>query len=256
MAGIDLSKSVLITGATAGIGRALAYKIKALPSKPQVIVAGRRQDRLDELAKAGFETYKMDVGADRVTLKKDVETLLARYPDLDTIILNAGIQREFNFKKEIDLEKIDYEMNINYNSVVALTAYFLSHLLKLGSIGRQSFIVVVTSALSIVPSPKVPNYCASKAAVHSLTLSLRAQLAGTGVNVLEIIPPLVESELHDAEGTTEALSKFWMPLEEFVTVVTKELVAGTPFIGVGRSAEAWDKFEKGKEQIVAQLWKS
>jgi short-subunit dehydrogenase involved in D-alanine esterification of teichoic acids len=82
MPGIDLSKSVFITGATAGIGRALAYKIKALPSKPQVIVAGRRQDRLDELAKDGFETYKMDVGSDRATLKKDVETLLARYPDV------------------------------------------------------------------------------------------------------------------------------------------------------------------------------
>lgn len=82
MPGIDLSKSVLITGATSGIGRALAYKIKALPGEPQVIVAGRRQDRLDELAKAGFETYRMDVGSDRATLKKDVETLLARYPDV------------------------------------------------------------------------------------------------------------------------------------------------------------------------------
>jgi hypothetical protein len=46
-----------------------------------------------------------------------------------------------------------------------------------------------------------------------------------------------------------------MPLEEFVTIVTKELVAGTPIIAVGRSAEVWDKFEKGKEEIVARLWK-
>lgn len=59
-----------------------------------------------------------------------------------------------------------------------------------------------------------------------------------------------------AEGTTEALAKFWMPLEEFVTIVTRELVAGTPFIVVGRSAEAWNKYEKGKEEIVTQLWKA
>ena len=85
MPGIDVSKCVLITGATAGIGRALAYKIRALPSKPQVIVAGRRQERLDELAKEGFETYKMDVGVARPILKKDAETLLAKYPDVGFI---------------------------------------------------------------------------------------------------------------------------------------------------------------------------
>jgi len=248
MPGINLSKSVLITGATAGIGRGLAYSIKQLPHQPQVIVAGRRQDRLDELAKDGFKTYKLDVGADRATLKKDVEELLKEYPDLDTVILNAGIQCEFDFKKGIDLDKLEYEMNVNYNSVVTLTTLFLPHFLKLGLQGRQTFLVTVTSGLSILPSPKVPNYCASKAAVHSLTLSLQAQLAGTGVNVLEIIPPLVESELHDREGTTEALSKIWMPLEEFVTIVTKGLVAGTPYICAGRSEHMWNKFEKGKEE--------
>lgn len=256
MPGIELSKCVLITGATAGIGRALAYAIRQLPSKPQVIATGRRQDRLDELAKDGFETYNLDVGADRATLQRMVEELLARYPDLDTIILNAGVQREFNFRKEIDLDKIEYEMKINYNSTVALTTYFLPHLLKLGSQGRQTFLVPVTSGLAIIPGPRVPNYSASKAAVHSLTLSLQAQLVGTGVNVLEIIPPLVESELHDAEGTTEALSKIWMPLEEFVPIATRGLVAGTPHIVVGRSEDAWNRFEKGKDEIVARLYKA
>ncbi len=82
MPGINLSKCVLITGATAGIGRALAYSIKKLPHEPQVIVAGRRQDRLDELAKDGFKTYKLDVGTDRATLKKSVEELLKEYPEV------------------------------------------------------------------------------------------------------------------------------------------------------------------------------
>jgi len=250
MPGMNLSKCVLITGATAGIGRGLAYSIKQLPHQPQVIVAGRRQERLDELAKDGFKTYKLDIGADRATLKKNAEEILKEYPDLDAIILNAGIQRVYNFKKDMDLDKLEYEMNVNYNSVVVLTSYFLPHFLKLGSQGRETFLVTVTSGLAILPSPLVPNYCATKAAVHALTLCLQGQLAGTGVNVLEIIPPLVESELHDTDGTTEALSKIWMPLEEFVSIVTKGLVAGTPYICAGRSEEVWNKYEKGKEEIV------
>lgn len=82
MPGMNLSKCVLITGATAGIGRGLAYSIKQLPHQPQVIAAGRRQERLDELAKDGFKTYKLDVGADRATLKNNVEELLKEYPDV------------------------------------------------------------------------------------------------------------------------------------------------------------------------------
>jgi short-subunit dehydrogenase involved in D-alanine esterification of teichoic acids len=81
MPGIELSKCVFITGGTSGIGRALGYKIKDLPNKPQVIMAGRRQERLDELAKDGFQTVRMDLSIDRASLKKEAEQLLAKYPD-------------------------------------------------------------------------------------------------------------------------------------------------------------------------------
>jgi hypothetical protein len=87
MPGVDLSKCVFITGGTAGIGRALGYKIKDLPNKPQVIMAGRRQERLDELSKDGFETIRMDLGKDRALLQKEAEQLLARYPEASHVPL-------------------------------------------------------------------------------------------------------------------------------------------------------------------------
>ena len=82
MASINNSKCILVTGATSGIGRALALAIKALPSNPTVIAVGRRQDRLDELAAQGLKTEKMDFGADKETLKRYVSEILSKYPNV------------------------------------------------------------------------------------------------------------------------------------------------------------------------------
>jgi len=79
---IDDAKCILITGATSGIGRALALDIVKLPSKPQVIASGRRKDRLEELAKAGLHPLELDLGSDLDTLKKAVDGLIAEYPNV------------------------------------------------------------------------------------------------------------------------------------------------------------------------------
>jgi len=244
---IDDSKCILITGATSGIGRALALALAKLPSRPQVIAAGRRKSRLEEMGKVdGVEAVSLDLSADLDTLKKSVDDLITRFPDLDTIILNAGIQHEFHFKnpQDVDLMKIMQEINVNYTSVVALITFVLLHFLKLSEQGRPSFIITVTSGLAITPGPFVPNYSATKAALHSFSLSLRAQLHDTNVNVLEIMPPLVESELHDSYGTTEKLSKFWMPLDEFTKTTVEELRRGDHHILVGQSKVQFEKYEK------------
>jgi len=125
MSTINDSKCVLVIGATAGIGRGLALSIAGLPTRPQVVAAGRRQDRLDELAKAKLETVQIDIDTDKETLKKFVDDMIKKYPDvcvnvqtlaflwwclittqLDSVVLCAGIQHEFDFKKpeEIDLK--------------------------------------------------------------------------------------------------------------------------------------------------------
>ncbi|KAG5339343.1 hypothetical protein C0989_004673 [Termitomyces sp. Mn162] len=199
MPSISSSKCILVTGATSGIGRALAIALAALPSRPQVIAAGRRQSRLDELAESDLETVQVNLDTDAKGLKAFTDSVLRKYSNLDTIILCAGVQHEFEFKEKVDLSNIASEINVNYTSTVSLIALFLPHLLKFAAEGRPCLIIPVTSGLAIAPAPQVPNYSASKAALHSFCTSLQVQLQGTNVHVLEIIPPLVESEIHDGK---------------------------------------------------------
>ncbi|KAF9535833.1 hypothetical protein CPB83DRAFT_888498 [Crepidotus variabilis] len=103
MPSIDDSKCVLITGATSGIGRALAFEILKLPTKPTVIGTGRREERLEELSKAGIEALSFELTSEFATLNKALEDTISKHPILDTVVLNAGIQHELDFKKGIDM---------------------------------------------------------------------------------------------------------------------------------------------------------
>ncbi|KAH9945662.1 hypothetical protein B0H21DRAFT_424082 [Amylocystis lapponica] len=256
--GIAHAKSVLIIGATSGIGRALAQSIKALSSKPTVIVAGRRKERLAELAKDDFQTVQFDVTAGRDALQTFAHDVVAKYPDLDAVIFASGIQRLLDFAQpdKLNLDQLEDEFNTNYISVATLITFFLPHFLKLSEQGRPSFLVPITSGLGITPAPWVPNYSATKAALHSLALSLHFQLQHTNVHVMEIIPPLVESELHDQQGTTPMLSKLWMPLDEYTNITMEGLLRGDLAIPAGRSAESWEVFEKDKLPHIAASLKA
>ncbi|TRM70385.1 hypothetical protein BD626DRAFT_448899 [Schizophyllum amplum] len=255
-ANILTSRCVLVTGATAGIGRALAREIRDLPTHPTVIVMGRRQARLDELAKEGFETVKFDMDTTPDKIKAFADEVVGKYPELDAVILNAGVQNMVNFAEpeKVDFSKISSEFNINYLAVVSMMAAFLPHFIKIGDSlqkERPALLVPVTSGLAMIPLAPVCNYSATKAALHSLTFSLRIQMenAKTNVHLLEIIPPLVESELHDAEGTTDSLSKFWMPLAEFTSIVMDGLKEGKIAITAGSATATYDRFEKPKENL-------
>ncbi|KAF9535834.1 hypothetical protein CPB83DRAFT_842421 [Crepidotus variabilis] len=248
MPSIDDSKCVLVTGATSGIGRALSLALAELPSKPKVIGTGRRPDRLEELIKSGVEPFTLELSTDTDNLNKSVDEIISKYPDLDTVILNAGVQYQTDFKKGITLAESIKEINVNYISVLSFVNFILPHFLKLSEQGRPSFIVLVTSGLAIQPAPGVANYSASKAALHSLGISLNVQLKDTNVRVMELIPPLVESELHDAQGTTDKLSRFWMPLDAYVRSAMEGLRKGERFIFPTSSKELFEKFENGKEE--------
>ncbi|KLO10127.1 NAD(P)-binding protein [Schizopora paradoxa] len=252
MSGINLSKCVLVIGATSGIGRALALAIHKLPTKPTVIVAGRRQNRLDEIlneAKGDAEGAKtlhaiqFDASAKVEDLKKFVAETVAAYPELDTVVFSAGMQHIFDFTKpeEINLDFAAQEINLNYVSIFSLTTLFMPHLLKLG---RPAFLVPISSTLAMVSAGRVPGYCASKAAVHSLSMSLKNSLKDTNVKVMEIMPPLVESELHDHQGTTPALTNIWLPLAEYTKHAMDGLQRGDFNIVVPQNQALWDKFEK------------
>ncbi|KAL5494703.1 hypothetical protein ACEPAI_164 [Sanghuangporus weigelae] len=248
MPGINDSNCVIVIGATAGIGRALALAIHALPTKPTVIVASRRRERLDELVKKGdgrIEAMQVDISAGRDVLKAFANEVMRKYPGLDAVLFAAGIQRAADFKEpeKIDLDALFEEVHVNYLAIVALTKFFLPHFLRLSFEGRPTFIIPISSGLAMVPVTHVTSYCATKAAVHSLSMSLRNSLIDTNVHIMEIMPPLVESELHNHQGTTEALSKNWMPLDEFTKYTMEGLQRGDFNIIIPSMKEIWNKVE-------------
>ncbi|KAG1773129.1 hypothetical protein EDD22DRAFT_767489 [Suillus occidentalis] len=260
MPSISDCKCVLVVGSTAGIGRSLALAILDLPSQPTVIVCGRRKERLDELvashnATGRLKSVTLDVLSERNALKSSIEDIVNTYPDLDAILFSSGIQRAFDFTKPetIDLESLECELATNYTSIVRMITFFLPHLIKLGQ-GRPTFLYTVSSGLSIIPAAGIADYCATKSAIHSLSISLAVQLKEKNVHVVEIIPPLVESELHDFEGTTQRLSNFWLSLEEYTKVTMEGLVRGDPYVPAGMVVEQHKKFEEGKLEAAMKMY--
>jgi len=185
-----------------------------------VIAIARRKDRLAELVHqyghdkveaSPFDITKLD------GIPNYVINLTSTHPDLDLIFLNSGIQRPVDFTKpkSVDLDVVQEEFMTNYLSPVAFTKAFLPHLLSRGKDGKTAGILYTTSGLALVPIPTVPNYCATKAAMHHMILTLREQLAETGVKVLELFPPAVQTELHGEHG-----KHIGMPLDEFTDDVS------------------------------------
>lgn len=155
------------------------------------------------------------------------------YPTLDCVVLNAGLQRTLDFTQPaaIDLARVDTELRTNYQTPVHMIIHFLPHLISLNP--RPAGVVLVTSGLSVIPLPRCANYCATKAALHSLAWSLRAQLAGPAssathhVRVIELVPPAVQTELHTQQQDLVALGqdKIGLPLEDYIAETWADLVA-------------------------------
>jgi uncharacterized oxidoreductase len=183
--------TILITGGATGIGLALTEVF--LREDNRVIICGRRKENL-LLAQGKFP--KIGVKVCDVTNAKERRALMAwaieNFPDLNILINNAGIQRQVDFTKGTDdLLDGEDEIHINFSAPVQLSALFIHHLMK----QNRAAIVNVSSGLGFVPLTIMPIYCATKAAIHSFTWSLRHQLRSTTVNVFEVIPPTVDTDL-------------------------------------------------------------
>ena len=201
--------TILITGGGSGIGRGLAEAFHRLGN--QVIIAGRKQRALDETTTAnpGMKSVTLDV-SDPKSIQSFATQVTKDYPSLNVLINNAGIMRPENLlEASNDLSTAEKIVTTNLLGPIRLTAALLPSLRK----EPRATIMTVSSGLAFVPFAVTPTYCATKAAIHSYSQSLRYQLKSTNVDVIELIPPYVQTTLM---GDQQADDPRAMPLDEFL----------------------------------------
>ncbi|GLP75971.1 oxidoreductase [Mycobacterium antarcticum] len=218
---------VLVTGASSGIGAGIAARFHARGA--QVIISGRDRARLESVAgrHPGMSMVVMDV-ADPESVARGLADVAAETPHLSTLVNNAGIQRRLDFTAAEPPGPADIasEIATNFTGLINVTAAALPLLRR----APRSRVVHVGSGLGFVPYASAPVYSATKAAVHSFTVSLRRQLAGSTVQVVEIIPPVVDTPLHRDMPSTPPMA---MSLEGFLDRAMRGLDAGRDEIPIG-----------------------
>ena len=223
-------RTVLITGGTSGIGLELATQLHRRGNT--IIVTGRDQDRLDAVALAlpGVHTVRSDV-SDPGAIAALHDEMMARFPALDTLVNNAGIMRNLNLNDERDLRDVTREIEINLSGPVQMVQQFLPHL----KTREQALILNVSSGLAFIPFLPSPVYSATKAAMHAFTQVLRLQLDGTGVTVVELAPPPVETPLLRREFAAEMAGQRGMAVQTLVARTIAGIEAGKLEIRPGLS---------------------
>ena len=203
--------TILVTGGTSGIGRTLAQALH--DSGNRVLVAGRRQALLDEVTagRPGMVGLQLDVG-DPASVSRLAGDVATRCPDLNVLVANAGISSEEDLADGWDLPAAEAMIETNILGTLRLTAALLPGLTQ----RPDATIMATTSNLAFVPRASFPTYCATKAFLHSWLQSLRHQLRHVPVEVLELAPPYVQTEL---SGRHQASDPRGMPLKDYVAEV-------------------------------------
>ncbi len=197
-----INKTILITGGTSGIGLELVNQLHA--SGNEIIVLARCQHKLDELAKqcgAMVHTYRCDL-SQRQQVEQTMDTVITQHRDISVLINNAAVQYTPTFlSSDFDFDSIAHEVTINFTAPLWITSLLLeSTLLR----QKEPVIVNVSSGLAIYPKTTSAIYCATKAALHSFSQSLRYQLEKTPARVVEAILPLVDTPMTQGRGNGKA----------------------------------------------------
>ena len=207
--------TIFIPGATSGIGLGLALRLHAAGNR--VIVGGRRTELLESIAAEhpGIETVEIDT-ADAASVTRTAADVIARFPQTNVLVTMAGIMRVEDLRGADFLATAEETITTNLLGPVRLIAAFVEHLTE----QADAAIVTVSSGLAFVPLPLTPSYNATKAAIHSFTEVMRLQLADAGVQVMELVPPAVQTDLMGQPDDPNG-----MPLEEFLDEVMALLAA-------------------------------
>lgn len=215
--------TILLTGGSSGIGAALAARL--LSRGNEVIVTGRRESALrDFQARHPMVHIKVNDAGDPAARSELAAWVTDTFPRLNVLINNAGIQRKVDVQTAEPWSETAQEIDINLGGPIQLSSLLIPHLAK----QPIAHILNVTSGLAFVPRAYIPVYCATKAALHSYTMSLRHQLASTSIRVTEIIPPAVKTNLGGAHD-------FGEELDEYADSVIAQLEQGVPETTFGLS---------------------
>jgi uncharacterized oxidoreductase len=242
-------KTVLITGGATGIGLALAEAF--LERHNEVLICGRRQDALAAAEKRhpALRTFVCDV-SDREGRLSLHRWATGDFPAVSILVNNAGIQRQLDFTRGLqELESRESEIRVNLEAPVHLSALFIPHLLKMD----EAAIVNVSSGLAFVPLAILPVYCATKAALHSFSLSLRHQLARTPVKVVEIIPPTVDTDLDRGARSARGQRDRGIPPSEVAGAAVEGIEQGADEIAVGAAKGLMAASRTSFEQVFARM---
>lgn len=211
--------TILVTGGTSCIGRAFAEAMHDRGNR--VIVTGRRQDLLDEIAtnRPGLAGFCADIN-DAAALSRLDEHMRENYPDLNVVVANAGISRTEDLASEDwTVDHAEAIVQTNILGVMRIAALALPML----KANANATLLATSSALAFVPRADFPAYCASKAFLHSWLQSLRHQWRAFSIEVVELSPPYVQTEL---TGTHQATDQRAMPLPVFVAEALQKLEEG------------------------------
>lgn len=212
-------KIILLTGGSAGIGREMARQLQAKGAR--VILTGRNRKRLDAMRAEGFEVMEADLSN-----PAGVDALIAALGDaeLDILINNAGQLVDHDFRKAApDAAAVDEAIYANLSAPIRLITALVPRLRA----RPEAAIVNVTSGLAIAPAARQPVYCATKAGLRFYTLALREQLKGSAIQVIEALPPVVDTQMNAGNPMNK------MPAEECARQIITAIERGQDEANIG-----------------------
>lgn len=241
--------TILITGGATGIGFAIAEALVAADN--EVIICGRRQSRLKE---AKNRLPRIHIRACDLSKDKERKSLFdwvsSNFSQTNILINNAGIQRMIDFNEGTDdLFDGEDEIEVNLKATVYLSAYFIPLLSK----HKEAAIINISSGLAFIPLAAMPVYCATKAAIHSFSLSLRHQLRDTSIKVFEIIPPMVDTELDKGARGERGQEDRGMPPAEVAKATIKAMENNEYEVAVGMAKNLRTGSRNNPEQLFQSM---